>query len=125
MANYGYYSKILKKPFDTVEDLEKAEQEYREKVIASAKAAAEAAAKKKAEDEAKAAEIQAAKDAVENAKNVVAGVEQELNAVRERYSDALRALYNADAKYQKLVSAKNGEKRYYTIKEVVDDFLNW
>lgn len=121
MANYGYYSKILKKPFDTVEDLEKAEKEYREKIVASAKAAAEAEAKKKAEAEAKAAEIQAAKDAVENAKNAVLGVEQELNAVREKYSDALRALYNAEAKYQKLVSVKN----YYTIHDVVNDFLNW
>lgn len=28
--NYGYYSKVLKKPFDTIEELTKAEKEYQD-----------------------------------------------------------------------------------------------
>lgn len=33
-TNYGYYSKVLNKPFDTVEELEKAENEYQLEVKA-------------------------------------------------------------------------------------------
>lgn len=38
MNDYGFYSKLLKKPFDTVEELETAEADYRKKHEAEIKA---------------------------------------------------------------------------------------
>ena len=39
--NYGFYSKVLKKPFDTLEELEQAEKEYNEIHAVEIKAAEE------------------------------------------------------------------------------------
>lgn len=80
-----YYSEILNKNFDTVEDLEAAEKTEKEKVLAKAK-----------EDAARKAEIDAAKKACDDAK---ADYENALKVCREalaRWSAAERELVTVE-----------------------------
>lgn len=67
-----YYSEVLNKNFDTIEDLESAEKTEKEKVLAKAK-----------EDAARKAEIDAAKKACDDAK---ADYENALKVCREALS---------------------------------------
>ena len=82
-----YYSEVLNKNFDTIEDLESAEKTEKEKVLAKAK-----------EDAARKAEINAAKKACDDAK---ADYENALKVCREalsRWSAAERELVTIENK---------------------------
>lgn len=83
-----YYSEILNKNFDTIEDLESAEKEEKKKVLAKAK-----------EDAARKAEIDAAKKACDDAK-------ADYEASRKACYEALTRWYNADKEYR-VIEARN------------------
>lgn len=57
--NYSYYSNVLKKPFDTVEELQKAEAKYNEEILAKQKA--------QEQRKARAAEVESALKAADEA----------------------------------------------------------
>ena len=82
-----YYSEVLNKNFDTIEDLESAEKAEKKKVLAKAK-----------EDAARKAEIDAAKKACDDAK---ADYENALKVCREalsRWNEAERELVDIENK---------------------------
>lgn len=83
-----YYSEILNKNFDTIEDLESAEKAEKKKVLAEAK-----------ENAARKAEIDAAKKARDDAK-------ADYEASRKACYEALTRWYNADKEYR-VVEARN------------------
>ena len=83
-----YYSEVLNKNFDTIEDLESAEKEEKKKVLAKAK-----------EDAARKAEIDAAKKACDDAK-------ADYEASRKACYEALTRWYNADKEYR-VIEARN------------------
>ena len=83
-----YYSEILNKNFDTVEDLEAAEKVEEKKSLAKAK-----------EDAARKAEIEAAKKKRDEAK-------ADYEASRKACYEALTRWYNADKEYR-VIEARN------------------
>lgn len=83
-----YYSEVLNKNFDTIEDLESAEKAEKKKVLAEAK-----------ENAARKAEIDAAKKARDDAK-------ADYEASRKACYEALTRWYNADKEYR-VVEARN------------------
>lgn len=83
-----YYSEILNKNFDTVEDLETAEKVEEEKALAKAK-----------EDAARKEEIDAAKKKRDDAK-------ADYEASRKACYEALTRWYNADKEYR-VIEARN------------------
>lgn len=83
-----YYSEILNKNFDTVEDLNAAEEAEKKKVLTKAK-----------EDAARKAEIDAAKKVRDDAK-------ADYEASRKACYEALTRWYNADKEYR-VVEARN------------------
>ena len=83
-----YYSEVLNKNFDTIEDLESAEKAEKKKVLAKAK-----------ENAARKAEIDAAKKACNAAK-------ADYEASRKACYEALTRWYNADKEYR-VIEARN------------------
>ena len=83
-----YYSEVLNKNFDTIEDLESAEKTEKKKVLAKAK-----------EDAARKAEIDAAKKKRDEAK-------ADYEASRKACYEALTRWYNADKEYR-VIEARN------------------
>ena len=83
-----YYSEILNKNFDTVEDLESAEEAEKKKALTKAK-----------EDAARKAEIEAAKKKRDEAK-------ADYEASRKACYEALTRWYNADKEYR-VIEARN------------------
>ena len=96
-----YYSEVLNKNFDTIEDLESAEKVEKEKVLAKAK-----------EDAARKAEIDAAKKACDDAK---ADYENALKVYRE-------ALSRWSAANKELVAVKNRNRAASGYAQTYDDF---
>lgn len=95
-----YYSEVLNKNFDTIEDLESAEKTEKEKVLAKAK-----------EDAARKAEINAAKKACDDAK---ADYENALKVCRE-------ALSRWSAAEKELVAVKNRNRPVTGQPQTYDD----
>lgn len=95
-----YYSEVLNKNFDTIEDLESAEKTEKEKVLTKAK-----------EDAARKAEIDAAKKACDAAK---ADYEAALRACRE-------ALARWSAAERKLVTVENRNRAVAGQPQTYDD----
>lgn len=83
-----YYSEVLNKNFDTIDDLEAAEKAEKEKVLAKAK-----------EDAARKEEIDAAKKKRDDAK-------ADYEASRKACYEALTRWYNADKEYR-VIEARN------------------
>lgn len=83
-----YYSEVLRKTFDTIEDLETAEKTEREKAMAKAK-----------EEAARTEEINAAKKKRDDAK-------ADYEASRKACYEALTRWYNADKEYR-VIEARN------------------
>ena len=101
-----YYSEVLNKNFDTIEDLESAEKTEKEKVLAKAK-----------EDAARKAEINAAKKACDDAK---ADYENALKVCREaldRWNAAERELVTIENKNR---SASGYAQTYDNFKKLAD-----
>ena len=96
-----YYSEVLNKNFDTIEDLESAEQAEKKKALAKAK-----------EDAARTEEIKAAKEAVEKAK--------------EEYEIAFKACREALSRWsaaeRELVAVKNRNRSASGYSQTDDDF---
>lgn len=91
-ASYGYYSKLLKKPFDTLDELKAAEDEYNK--------AHEAEIKAKEERKIEAEAVKAA---------IVARINAE-EAAKQAKKDAYEAFLKAcDAADEKLAQAKKAE----------------
>lgn len=104
-----YYSEVLNKNFDTVEDLEAAEKEEKKKVLAKAK---EGAARK--------AEIDAAKEAVKKAKE---DYEVALNVCHEamdRWSAAERELVAVEKKNR---STTGSPQTYDDFKRLIEKWF--
>lgn len=80
-ANYGYYSKLLKEPFDTLEQLQEAEEAYNAKL----KAKEAAAATKKADAHKVEAAFQCMNDARRQYK-------ENMKIIVENYTDQLKQL---------------------------------
>ena len=101
-----YYSEVLNKNFDTIEDLESAEKTEKEKVLAKAK-----------EDAARKAEINAAKKACDDAK---ADYENALKVCREaldRWNAAERELVTIE---NKIRSASGYAQTYDNFKKLAE-----
>ena len=101
-----YYSEVLNKNFDTIEDLESAEKTEKEKVLAKAK-----------EDAARKAEINAAKKACDDAK---ADYENALKVCREaldRWNAAERELVTIENKHR---SASGYAQTYDNFKKLAE-----
>ena len=96
-----YYSEVLNKNFDTIEDLESAEKTEKEKALTKAK-----------EDAARKAEIDAAKKACDDAK---ADYENALKVCRE-------ALSRWSAAERELADAKNRNRYEAGYSQTSDDF---
>ena len=96
-----YYSEVLNKNFDTIEDLESAEKAEKKKVLAKAK-----------EDAARKAEIDAAKKACDDAK---ADYENALKVCRE-------ALARWNAAEKELVDVENKNRSATGYAQTYDDF---
>lgn len=96
-----YYSEVLNKNFDTIEDLESAEKEEKKKVLAKAK-----------EDAARKAEIDAAKKACDDAK---ADYKNALKVYRE-------ALSRLNAAKRELVALENRNGAASGCVQTYDDF---
>lgn len=96
-----YYSEVLNKNFDTIEDLESAEKTEKEKVLAKAK-----------EDAARKAEIDAAKKACDDAK---ADYENALKVCRE-------ALDRWNAAERELVTIENKNRSASGYAQTYDNF---
>ena len=96
-----YYSEVLNKNFDTIEDLESAEKTEKEKVLAKAK-----------EDAARKAEINAAKKACDDAK---ADYENALKVCRE-------ALDRWNAAERELVTIENKNRSASGYAQTYDNF---
>ena len=96
-----YYSEVLNKNFDTIEDLESAEKEEKEKVLAKAK-----------EDAARKAEIDAAKKVRDDAK---ADYDAALKMCRE-------ALARWNAAERELVVVENRNRAASGYVQTYDDF---
>ena len=96
-----YYSEVLNKNFDTIEDLESAEKTEKEKVLTKAK-----------EDAARKAEIDAAKKAC--------------NAAKADYEDALKVCREALARWsaaeRELVTVENRNRAVAGQPQTHDDF---
>lgn len=122
-TDYGYYSKLLSKPFDTVDELVAAEAEY--------KKAHEAEEKAKAEKKARADEIQAAYSAYlaayEAAEKRIKEVSKEENdKVRGAYKkyEELKAKFIKDYNsYHMTYTNKNGEKAV-SISDLFEEMFN-
>ena len=98
-----YYSEVLNKNFDTIEDLESAEKTEKEKVLAEAK-----------ENAARKAEIDAAKKVCDAAK---ADYEDAVKACRE-------ALSRWSAAERKLVTVENRNRAASGYAQTYDNFKN-
>ena len=96
-----YYSEVLNKNFDTIEDLESAEKTEKEKVLAKSK-----------EDAARKAEINAAKKACDDAK---ADYENALKVCRE-------ALDRWNAAERELVTIENKNRSASGYAQTYDNF---
>ena len=83
-VEYGYYSKLLKEPFDTIEELQEAEEAY----YAKQKAKEDAAAQKKAD----AQKVDEAFKALNAARKTY---KEELTQLTKEYAEALDNLKNA------------------------------
>lgn len=109
--NYGYYSRVLKKPFDTLEELRKEEQEFL--VAEEAKRQAAEARKQKA--------------------STVETAFKALNAAKHQYNEEVTAAYselvkNIDAAkqlYQSVVNQSNAklDKAQTTYNEALNVFI--
>lgn len=80
-VEYGYYSRLLKEPFDTIEELLEAEAAYNAKM----KAKEDAAAQKKAD----ASKVEAAFKALNTARKVY---KEDLTQLTKEYAEALENL---------------------------------
>jgi len=83
-VEYGYYSKLLKEPFDTIEELQEAEEAY----YAKQKTKEDAAAQKKAD----ALKVEDAFKALNAARKTY---KEELTQLTKEYAEALDNLKNA------------------------------
>lgn len=83
-VKYGYYSKLLKEPFDTIEELQEAEEAY----YAKQKAKEDAAAQKKAD----ALKVENAFKALNAARKTY---KEELNQLTREYAESLDNLKKA------------------------------
>lgn len=108
---YAYYSKVLNKPFDTVEELKEAEETYFAKIEAE-KVAKDSVAKELENDKATLAKAfnernQAHADYNENMLKLVKLYHEDLTKLKESFeSDKARiqtSLENADSKYSIIV----------------------
>ena len=104
-ANYGYYSKVLKKPFDSVAELREAEAAYYAEVKAKEdKAAAKKADAQKVEDAFKALN-QARKDYKENLAQLTKDYSEELATLKKAFElgkkDIQNNLATAEEDYSK------------------------
>lgn len=104
-----YYSEVLNKNFDTVEDLETAEKAEKEKVLAKAK-----------EDAARKEEIDAAKEAVKRAKE---DYEVALKVCREALSRLGKAERELIAVEKKNRSATGSPQTYDDFKKLIEKWF--
>jgi predicted nucleic acid-binding Zn-ribbon protein len=105
-VNYSFYSKVLEKPFDTVDELLKAEEIH----AAEIKAKEDKAAAKKAD----ALKVEEAFKALNAARKIY---KEKLIAITEEYSEELKAIKEAfeDAKavaHNELVAAEENYSTY-------------
>lgn len=107
-----YYSEVLNKNFDTIEDLESAEEAEKKKVLAEAK-----------ENAARKAEIDAAKKARDDAK---ADYEAALKVCREalsRWSAAEKELTAVENKNKSVMTVGSSQTYDDFIKKLIDKWL--
>ena len=122
--NYGYYSKLLNKPFDTVEELKKAEAAYYAEIKAKEdKAATKKADAKKVEDAFKALNA-ARKEYKENLNQLTKEYSEELTTLKKAFElgkkDITSKLTTAEDTYAKALKEftdKYPEGYHLTIKD--------
>ena len=103
MAHYAFYSKILAKPFDTIEELKRAEAEFADSCNKAA------AIKSEAETELEAAHKSFAAEKLKYA-DAIKAIERDWEVARENFAVICNALDTS--KKQAEDSLKAAEKRY-------------
>lgn len=117
MNNYGYYSKILKEPFDSIEELREAEEAY----YAKQKAKEDAAAQKKAD----ALKVEDAFKALNAARRTY---KEDLAQLTKEYCEALDTLkksYNLGQEDIRNKLAATEEAYQTALKEFTDKYENF
>lgn len=116
-ANYGYYSRLLNEPFDSIKDLQDAEEAYR----AKQKAKEDAVAQKKAD-------AQKVDAAFKNLNAARKSFKEDLTQLTKEYAESLENLKNAFELGKKDIRNKlaNAEEDYQTaLKEFTDKYENY
>lgn len=124
--NYGYYSKLLNKPFDTVEELQEAEAKYNAEVKAKEdKAAAKKADAKKVEDAFKAMNA-ARKDYKEKLTQLTKEYSEELTNLKKAFElgkkDITSKLAAAEDTYAKALKEFTDKHQQYHLTLKDGDF---
>ena len=121
--SYGFYSKVLKQPFDTLDELNKAEQVHYDAIAAKENKAAEKKADAKKVEDAFVALNRARKDYKDNLLKLTNAYRQDLTKLKENFeSDKNRvhnALADAETKYEAELKAftEKYEQFHLTLKD--------
>jgi chromosome segregation ATPase len=116
-ANYSYYSRLLNEPFDSIKDLQDAEEAYR----AKQKAKEDAVAQKKAD-------AQKVDAAFKNLNAARKSFKEDFTQLTKEYAESLENLKNAFELGKKDIRNKlaNAEEDYQTaLKEFTDKYENY
>ena len=113
VVSYGYYSKVLNKPFDTLEELQKEEAKVLEEQKAKEKLTTEKKARAKEVEEAY-LEYQKVK---EQALNMIAEAEREWVLLRDKFAEDYGG-------YHMTYVDDNGRK-LVTFGDLIDSFMKW
>lgn len=128
--SYGFYSKVLNKPFDTVEELKEAEVEFAKAHEAELKAKEEKKAAAKAVEDAATlritAEIEAKKQKAEAYKHYLEtcdAIDAKVNETREAENKALKDFCDKYGSFHTTLTIGNTTYNYsYEVNSYVDPF---
>ena len=111
--SYGFYSKLLNKPFDTLEALQEAELEYRKEHDEKLKLSEEKKARAK--------EIE---DAYKELVQVKKECNEKIREADKKYNDLVNKFIK-DYKYYHMTYTDDGVKNAVTVSDLLDSFFNF
>ena len=120
--NYGYYSKLLKTPFDTLEELKAAEAEFNKKNEAEQKLKEERKADSHAVSDAYAQYLKVCKDAHKAIQDARENWETKRQEFINKYNSYHMTYTNIDGKEEALLDTTSGSKEIKT-NTLIDDLL--
>ena len=111
VVSYGYYSKLLNKPFDTLADLEAAEAEYRKANEEKLRLAEE-----------KRADAKKVEDAYKHLLEVKKKAQEEIREAEEMYLKEQKSFIQKHKGYHMTYTNRNGEESL-SVSDLVDSFF--